>query len=154
MKYLYFIFAILAFTTSCELRTTNFDPDNQLVSEDELAKIAVWDQYQTEQLSTGEYESQNPHEFVSTEFEYRQNHAGKWVIEGSIRNFASEAHFEDMQLAISYYTEASTLIGTDNYTIDEQLTPGDRTGFYFKSDRFKEAHSLVIEIIRVRSVKH
>lgn len=154
MKYFYFILAILAFTTSCELRTTNFDPDNQLVSEDELAQITVWDQYQTEQLSTEEYESRNPNEFVIAEIEYRQNSIGKWVIEGSISNFASEAHFNDAQLAISFYNETNTLIGTDNYTVHEYLTPGDRTGFYFRSDKFMDAHSLRIEINRVRSVRH
>ena len=153
MKYFYFIFALLTITTSCELRSTNFDPDNQLVSEDELAEIDVWDQYQTERLSTEEYESRNPDEFIKTEFTYRQNTAGKWVVEGSIKNFASEAHFKNAQLILSYYNKSNALIGTENYTINDYLSPGDRAGFYFKSDKFELAHSLRIKTNRVKSVR-
>ena len=153
MKLIYFIFALLTITTSCELRTTSFDPDNQLVSNDELAQIPVWDQYQTEQLTAEEYESLNFHEFIDTDSDYRQNSVGKWIIEGSIKNFASTAHFKDAQLAISYYSETNTLIGTDEYTLMEELAPGDQAGFYFKSDKFKNAHSLKIKINQVKSVK-
>ncbi len=153
MKYIYFIFALLTITTSCELRTTNFDPDNQLVSEDELAQIAIWDQYQTEQLSAEEYECRNYSEFIGIDIDYRQNSSGKWVIEGSIKNFASKAHFKDAQLAISYYSEKNELVGQENYTLNEQLAPGDQAGFYYKSDKFQDAHSLKIKINRVKTVK-
>ena len=154
MKYLYFIFAIVTVTTSCEKRSTNFDPDNQQVYEDELAEINVWNQYQTEKLNTQEYERQNPSEFVSAEIEYRLNSSDKWVIEGSIRNFASKSHFKDPQLIIYFYNETNVLMGTDNYMVHEYLSPGDRAGFYFKSDKFKDANSLRIEINQVRSVRH
>ncbi len=153
MKYIYFIFALLTITTSCELRTTNFDPDNQLVSEDELAQIATWDQYQTEQLSAEEYECRNYSEFIGTDIDYRQNSSGKWVIEGSIKNFASKAHFKDAQLVISYYSETNELVGQESYTLNEQLAPGDQAGFYYKSDKFQEAHSLKIKINQVKTVK-
>lgn len=153
MKYIYFIFALLTITTSCELRSTNFDPDNQLVSKDELAQITVWDQYQTEQLSVGEYESLNPNEFIRTECNYRQNTIGKWVIEGSIHNFASSAHFENADLTILYFDESNTLMGTENYTVRENLAPGDQTGFYFKSGKFSNAKSIRIKINRIKPVK-
>ena len=153
MKYIYFIFALLTITTSCELRSTNFDPDNQLVSDDELAEISIWDHYQPEVISAEEYESRNPKEFINTEFTYRQNSQGKWVIEGSIKNFASKAHFKDAQMSISYYSDTKLLIGMDFHTINENLAPGDHAGFYFKSDKFKDAHSLKVEIKRVKSVR-
>ena len=153
MKYLYFIFALLTITTSCELRATNFDPDNQLVSEDELAQIAVWDNYQTEQLSAEEYESRNYLEFIGADVDYRQNSSGKWVIEGSVKNFASAAHFKNTELSISYYGETDALIGSEKYTLNDELAPGDQAGFYFKSDKFRDANSLQIKISRVKTVK-
>ena len=151
MKYVYFILALLTIT-SCEIRSTNFDPDNQLVSEDEFAQIALWDQHQTERLSNAEYERQNADEFIGTQCDYRQNNKGKWVIEGSVTNFASEVHFKDVKLVLSYYDDSKTLIGTENYTIREYLAPGDQSGFYFKSDKFKEALSIDVEILEIKPV--
>ena len=151
MKYIYFIFALLTITTSCELRSTNFDPDNQLVSEDELAQITVWEQ--TKQLNAAEYESVHPKEFIQTECDYRQNSSGKWVIEGSIQNFASSAHFKNADLTILYFDENNTLIGTENYMVHENLAPGDQAGFYFKSEKFSNAKSLRIKIDRIKPVK-
>lgn len=151
MKYLYFIIALLTIT-SCEIRSTNFDPDNQLVSDDELAQIAIWDQYQTERLSNAEYERQNPNEFVGAECNPRQNSKGKWIIEGSVKNYANEVHFKDVELVLSYYNDSKKLIGTENYTIREYLAPGDQSGFYFKSDKYDEAHSLNVEVLEIKSV--
>jgi hypothetical protein len=141
MKYVIFALTILAIT-SCEKRQTSFDPDNQLVSDDEFAQIAMWDQHQTDRLTNAEYERQNPDEFVGTECSFRQDNNGKWVIEGSVTNYASEVHFKDVELVLSYYTDSKTLIGTENYTILEYLAPGDQSGFYFKSEKYKEAHSM------------
>jgi len=151
MKSVYFIFALLAIT-SCEIRSTNFDPDNQLVSEDEFAQIALWDQHRSDRLSNAEYERQNADEFVGTQCNYRQNNKGKWVIEGSVTNFASEVHFKDVQLVLSYYNDSKTLIGTENYTIHEYLAPGDRSEFYFKSDKYDEAHSMDVEVLEIKPV--
>ena len=151
MKYIYFIFALLAIT-SCEIRTTNFDPDKQLVSEDEFAQIAMWDQHQNEHLTNAEYERRNADEFVDTECNFRQNTNGKWIIEGSVTNFASEAHFKDVQLVLSYYNDSKSLIGTEKYTIREYLAPGDQSGFYFKSDKYDEAYSMDAEVLQIRPV--
>jgi hypothetical protein len=153
MRYLYFILAILTLTTSCELRSTNFDPDNQFVSEDELAQISLWDQYQSKQLNATEYESLNPKEFIHTECDYRQNSNGMWVIEGSIQNSASSVNFQDAELSILYFNESNTLIGSEKYTVYQNLAPGDHAGFYLKSDEFKEAHSLRIKINRITPIK-
>lgn len=153
MKYLFILIALLTITTSCELRSTNFDPDNQLLSEDELTQIAVLDNYQPERLTAIEYESRNYEEFVQTEFTYRQNAAGKWIIEGSIKNFASKAHFKDAQLSITYYDETNQLIGTDSYTVNDNFSPGDEVGYYFKSDKYTDATSVGIKINQLRAVR-
>ena len=103
MKSLFLCLAALAITTSCELRSTSFDPDEQLVTEDELAQIALWDQYQEENQSTADYERENAEEFVGVKFDARKNTSGEWVIEGAIRNaakkFAIENHLEFVELS-------------------------------------------------------
>ncbi|MDG1333701.1 MAG: hypothetical protein P8P74_15295 [Crocinitomicaceae bacterium] len=151
MKYVLFIFTVLAIA-SCEKRQTSFDPDNQLVSADEFAQIDLWNQDQTDRLSSAEYERQNAEEFVNTEYNYRQDNSGKWVIEGSVANFASEIHYKDVQLVLSYYDDSKTLIGTENYTIREYLAPGDKSGFYFKSDKYNEAISMEMEVLDIKPV--
>lgn len=123
-----------------------------MVSEDEYAQIALWDQHQTERLSNAEYERQNANEFVSTKCNYRQNTNGKWVIEGSVTNFASEVHYKDVELVLSYYSDSRALIGTENYTIREYLAPGDKSGFYFKSEKYDEAYSMDVEVLEIKPV--
>lgn len=153
MKYIFFTFALLALTTSCNLRTTNFDPDNQLVSLDEQAQIAGWENYSIEKLSLEEFELTNPSQFVKVKYDYRQTRNGKWLIEGTVSNFASEANFKNVDLSISYYSLANVLIGTENYSLFEILTPGTSEGYYFKTDGFENAHSIKVEIERVKPVK-
>ena len=153
MKSILFTLALFAVTTSCELRSTNFDPDDQHVSEDELAQIASWDQYQVEQLTTVEYESQNAQEFVDTEFNSRQNSNGNWIVEGSVKNFATEAHFKSVQLLLSFYDESNALVAAEHHTIQDHLAPGDRSGFYFKSGEHPHATSVQVKLIRIRSVQ-
>ncbi len=153
MKYVFFIVALLTLATSCELRSTNFDPDEQLVYEDELTQIASWDQFQAEHLSTREYESQYPEKYVDAEYSARQNSKGNWILEGSIKNFASEAHFTDTELEVSFFDELNELLGTENYTVQDYLTPGDLAGFYFKSESYPTATSVKIKIERVHSVE-
>lgn len=153
MKYLSIIIALLTIATSCELRSTNFDPDNQRLSEDEMTQIAVLESYQSERLTAIEYESRNYEEFVQTEYTYRQNSGGKWIIEGSIKNFASKAHFKDAQLSITYYNDENQLIGSDTHTVNELFAPGDRAGYYFQSDEFLDAHSIDVKISQVQSVR-
>lgn len=153
MKYVIFIAALLTLATSCELRSTNFDPDDQLVYEDELTQIASWDQFQAEHLSTREYESQYPEKYVDAEYTARQNSKGNWILEGSIKNFASETHITNAELVASFYDEANKLLGTENYTVQDYLTPGDLAGFYFKSDSYPTAISVQIKIDRVTPVE-
>ncbi len=81
MKWFYFVLLWLFFTSSCELRSTNFDPDNQHISEDERGEINIWATHQQEKLSQSEYEFSKPDEFICTEFNYRQNANKKWVID-------------------------------------------------------------------------
>ena len=152
MKYLLFTLALLAVATSCEKRSTNFDPDEQLVSEDEFAQIAVWDQLQSDRLTNAEYERINAHEFVGVRYECRQSLNGKWVIEGAITNTASEIYFENVQLFLSYYDESNALIGTENYMLQEKLAPGDQSGFYFKSKKYRNAHSMDVAIVNLKPV--
>lgn len=152
MKYILFTLAALTLTTSCEKRSTNFDPDEQLVSEDEFAQIAVWDQLQTDRLTNAEYERINVHEFVGVRYEYRQSSNGKWVIEGSVTNTASEVHFENVQMLLSYYDDSDALIGTENYMLQETLAPGDQSGFYFKSNKFRSASSMDVAIVNLKPV--
>lgn len=152
MKYIYFIFALLTITTSCELRTTSFDPDNQFVSEDELAQISVWNHYQAEQVGTEEYERWNYRNFIKTGIDYRQNSSGDWVIEGSIQSFANKVHYKNAELVILYFGEKNTFIGSEKHILAEELAPGDQSGFYLKSDKFRDAHSLKVKINRIAAV--
>lgn len=151
MKYVIFIFTVLAIA-SCEKRQTSFDPDNQLVSADEFAQIDLWNKDQTDRLSSAEYERQNADEFVGAECNYRRDNKGKWIVEGSVTNYASEIHFKDVQLVLSYYNVSKILIGTENYTIREYLAPGDKSGFYFKSDKYDEAISMEMEVLEIKPV--
>ncbi|MFK7785451.1 MAG: FxLYD domain-containing protein [Crocinitomicaceae bacterium] len=152
MKYILFTLALLAVTTSCEKRSTSFDPDEQLVSHDEFAQIAVWDQLQTDRLTNAEYERINALEFVRAKYEYRQNFRGKWVIEGSVTNTASEVHFENVQLVLSFYNDENTLIGAENYVLQDRLAPGDQSGFYFKSEKYDDAYSMDVAVVNVKPV--
>jgi hypothetical protein len=153
MKSLFLFFAVLAMTTSCELRSTSFDPDEQLVSEDELAQIALWDQYQEENQSTADYERNNAQEFVGAKCDARKSGTGTWIIEGLITNYAKEVHYKDVLLVMYYCDDSKNVIGTEEYTINENLAPGDQTGFYFKSDTFKDASSMDAQIANVKPVK-
>lgn len=153
MKSVFFTLALFAVTTSCELRSTNFDPDDQHVSEDELAQIASWDQYQVDLLTTLEYERQNAQEFVKTEFNCRQNTKGNWIVEGSINNLATEAHFKSAQILLSFYDESNALVASESHTIQDHLAPGDHSGFYFKSGEYLQATSVQVKLIRIRSVQ-
>jgi len=151
MKSLFLFLALLAMTTSCEKRTTGFDPDKQVVSDDELAQIGLWDQFQEETQTKADYERMNAEEFVDAECEGRKNTAGIWVIKGSVTNLATEVHYEEVQLILSYYSEDHSLIGTEKFTLRENLAPGDQSGFYLKSDQFDEAHSMDVAVAKIKS---
>lgn len=153
MKYQFFTLAFLTLTTSCDLRPTNFDPDNQLVSLDEQAQIAGWENYSIEKLSQEEYELSNPDQFVKLKYDYRQTAQNKWIIEGSVTNFAQKANFKDVALIVSYYSLTNTLIGTEEYSLFDYFSPGGSEGFYFKSAGFEAAHSVSVEIDRVTPMK-
>ena len=153
MKYLFFIIALATLTTSCELRSTNFDPDNQFLSEDEMNQIAVLDKFQAQHLTSVEYECRNYAEFVKTEYTYRRNSSGEWIIEGSIKNFATKAHFRDALLSISFYSESNELIGSEIHKVEGSFAPGDRSGYYFRTDSHSEAHSIKLKINQLQSVR-
>ncbi len=153
MKYVFFIVSLITLTTSCELRSTNFDPDEQRVYEDEVVQIASWDQFQTEKLTTKEFENEYAEKYVDAEYTARQNSKGYWIIEGSIKNFSSESYFESTELIASFYNDSNELLGTENYTIQDQLAPGDLAGFYYKSEKHLEATSVRVKVNRVGTAK-
>lgn len=153
MKYVFFIVALLTLTTSCELRSTNFDPDEQRVYADEVTQIASWDQFQAEELTTKEFESEYAEKYVDVEYDTRQTAKGIWVIEGSVKNFAREAHFEDTEMIASFHGNSNQLLGKEKYTVQDHLAPGDVAGFYFKSDDYTTAQSVTIKINHVKTAE-
>ena len=146
MKFLISAIALLIVVISCEFQTAHFDPERQYVSHEERIQIDGWKEYQSERMSTEDYEVNYPEEFVSLESTSRKNSAGEWVIEGSIKNFSSGGHFNDVELTVSFYSASNALISTENYRVNDVLAPGDRSGFYFKTATGSTAHSVKIEV--------
>lgn len=154
MKIFISAIALLIVVISCEFQSGDFTPERQYVSQEERVQIDGWKQYQSERMSTDDYEVNYPEEFVSVESTSRKNSAGEWVIEGSVKNFSSGGHFTDVQLTVSFYSASNALVGTENYTVKDVLAPGDRSGFYFKTASTLVAHSVQIEVNDVISASN
>jgi hypothetical protein len=149
MKLLISTFALLILGTSCEFQSGHFNPDKQYVSPEERAQISGWNDYQSEHMSMEQYELAHPEEFVTVEATSRKNSTEKWVIEGSVKNFSHTTNFRNVQLTVSFYNAEKDLLGSEHHTIREELTPGDRSGFYFKTVSAIAAHSVQIQVNRV-----
>lgn len=154
MKLFLSFLALIALVIGCEFQNINSAPDKQYVSVDERAQIDGWSASQNVKMSTEEYEIANPDQFLSVESTYRQSAGGKWVIEGSLKNFASTINYQNVQLTISYYGNSHVLLGSENHMVNEILSPGDRGGFYFKTDGIAGAHTLQVEVNKALPVEN
>lgn len=149
MKLLISIFALLLIIISCEFQSGHFEPEKQFLTQEERVQLDGIKEDQSEHMSMEQYELAHPEEFVTVEASSRLNAGGKWVIEGTLKNSSSAANFKDVQLTVSFYNESNDLLGSENHTLNEMLSPGDLSGFYFKTASEIAAHSVRIEVNRV-----
>ena len=149
MKFLISIIALLVIVISCEFQSGHFEPEKQFLTQEELVELNGMKQDQGEHISMEQYELSHPEEFVTVEATSRKNSSQKWVIEGTVKNSSSAANFKDVQLTVSFYNESNDLLGSENYTVKEVLSPGDLSGFYFKTATELDAHSVNVEVNRV-----
>jgi hypothetical protein len=149
MKFLISAFALLLIIIGCEFQSGPFEPEKQFLTQEELIELDGLNVEQSEHVSMEQYELTHPEEFVTVKATSRMNSSGKWVIEGSVKNSSHAANFKNVQLTVSFYSATNDLLGSENHTINEELSPGDLSGFYFKTATELAAHSVRIEVNRV-----
>ena len=149
MKFFISAFALLIIVISCEFQSGHFEPEKQFLTQEELVELDGLKQDQGDHMSMEQYELSHPEEFVTVEATSRKNSEEKWVIEGSVKNASHAANFKNVQLTVSFYSANHDFLGSENHTLNDMLSPGDLSGFYFKTAAQLDAHSVNVEVNRV-----
>ncbi|KAA9338961.1 hypothetical protein [Adhaeribacter soli] len=102
--------------------------------------------YEEAQLTIEQTEKVYPKQFIHSDGSFRKNLVGKWVIEGSIKSSATVATYKDVVLDVTYYSKTNSLIGSEQHTLYEYLTPRQTVKFKFKSFGYKGAESIGLGI--------
>ena len=88
--------------------------------------------YQEQKVSIEDTERANPLNFLTLNYQARNNFFGKFIIEGHISNKASVAVYKDVVIQIDFYTKTNTYIDSKVYTIYEYIKPYGKASFKFK----------------------
>ncbi|MEJ8802130.1 hypothetical protein [Pontibacter sp. H249] len=103
--------------------------------------------YEEAKLTLEQQEQMYPTNFLTADGTYRRNLIGEWVIEGTVGSTATIAKYKDVVLTISYYSKTQTLLGTEQQTIYDYFSPGNKVKYKFKSFGFKGAKSIGIDVL-------
>lgn len=102
--------------------------------------------YEEARLTLEQQEIMYPTSFLTAEGTYRKNFIGEWVVEGTVSSTATVAKYKDVVLTISYYSKTETLLSTEQQTIYDYFTPGNKVKYKFRSYGYKGAESIGIDV--------
>jgi len=67
---------------------------------------------------------------------------------GTILNKSQEITYKDVILKVSYFSEKQTFVDSENFTVNEYITPGSMYKFQLNSKDLPTIGSITVEIIR------
>ena len=114
-------------------------------NEKKIAKDKEDYQEATRQLE--KKERTHPSQFLSLNYRDKHNMLGQTVVRGTLSNSAKICTFQDVQLALSYYSKTGTLLLTTSETVYETVAPGNSVKFKSKEFAPKGSDSVVIKVI-------
>lgn len=104
--------------------------------------------YQETNMSQDELEVASPGQFLSdNETTFKQDvSTGKWIIEGTLMNSASNANYRDAVLEISFYDQQGDLLGTNTGAIHQAIKTDASIPFKLIVDGFAGTTSIATKV--------
>ncbi len=91
-------------------------------------------------------ERESPVDFLKSEGSFRKNVAGRWVVEGTITNTATETMYKDVVVKVFYYKKKKE-VGAEELTVNDYFQPLGTKEFKVKSYGVTRADSVGHKII-------
>lgn len=85
--------------------------------------------YEDPGMTMEQRERATPAEFIVVNAEYDDELLGTSNITGTLQNTASRTNYKDVMITVNYYDEAGNLLGSNNYTVADDLAIGETEGF-------------------------
>lgn len=110
------------------------------------------DKYEEAKEDLGETEKKNPVRFLTAFVKKdKKNLWGQTVVKGALKNNATVASYKDVEIELSFFSKTGALIGKENETIYEILTPGKEADFKTKYFAPKETDSVALRVVSAKS---
>ena len=77
-------------------------------------------------------EKNNPTKYLSASYSYHVNIAANTILEGSIYNNATMAEFKNVKVWVGFYSKTGVLLGQEEFTVMEFISPGNSLNFRHK----------------------
>lgn len=108
--------------------------------------------YYQHTMSVEETERLTPSNFLSDQSTYREALlGGKWVVEGSITSSATVITYKNIVLRISFYDSSGNLLGTNDYTVNNRISPNQTIQYKAKLEGFGGTNSIGVSVDRANS---
>ena len=96
----------------------------------------------------GQYEAENPVEFLEANGRYNENFWGdKLQITTEINNKAKVASYKDVKLKVIYYSKTNSIIGSNEFTVYEIIPPQKITEVELKIDNYENVDKIGWEVV-------
>ena len=90
--------------------------------------------YEEKEMSVEQRERLNPGDFIVVNAQYDDDVVGKSAISGTLQNKATRTNYQDVMVTVYFYDESGTMVGSNNYSVSQDLSIGETENFKIEVD--------------------